>query len=140
MASSFEDVVKELNLRYPQFAPDAYEFMRAGLDYASEHYGKGEKTTHLTAEQLYAGACSYALSEYGPLAFKVLSFWGINSNVDFGKVVYNLIEVGVFGKQKGDKQEEFEKLPPLQAVLNAPYNGELDNTEDEFEKEFENDF
>ena len=135
MPKSFEDAVKELTLRYPQFAPDAYDFLRAGLDHASEHYGKTEKAKHLTAEQLYAGACRYALSEYGPLAYKVLSFWGIQTNVDFGKVVYNLIEVGVFGKQKGDSQEEFEHLPPLQAVLDAPYNGELDDNTEELENE-----
>lgn len=136
MPKSFEDAVKELTLRYPQFAPDAYDFLRAGLDHASEHYGKKEKATHLTAEQLYAGACSYALSEYGPLAYKVLSFWGIQTNVDFGKVVYNLIEVGVFGKQKGDKQEEFEHLTPLQAVLDAPYNGELDDNTEDIENDY----
>jgi uncharacterized repeat protein (TIGR04138 family) len=69
------------------------------------------------------------------VAYKVLSFWGIQTNVDFGKVVYNLIEVGVFGKQKGDSQEEFEHLPPLQAVLDAPYNGELDDNTEELENE-----
>ncbi len=49
--------------------------------------------------------------------------------------MYKLIEVGVFGKQKGDTQEEFETLPPLDAMLDAPYNGELDNTEDFFDED-----
>lgn len=111
--------------------------MRAGLEHASAHYGKDEKATHLTAEQLYAGACSYALSEYGPLAYKVLTFWGIRDSRDFGAVVYNLIEVGVFGKQKGDKQEEFDNMIPLEAILNAPYNGDLDETEAE---DYDDDF
>ncbi|MBE6418810.1 MAG: hypothetical protein E7031_01625 [Akkermansiaceae bacterium] len=129
MRNSFEEAVRELCLRYPQYSPEAYDFVRTGLDYASEHYCKDDKAAHLSAEQLYAGACSYALSEYGPLAAKVLSFWGLHSNRDFGAVVYHLIEVGVFGKQKGDKQEEFDTLPPLEAVLNAPYNGDLDDEE-----------
>lgn len=130
MRDSFEDAVKELVSRYPQYSAEAYDFVRAGLEHASAHYCKGEKGAHLTADQLYAGACSYALSEYGPLAAKVLQFWGIYTNKDFGDVVYKLIEVGAFGKQKGDTQEEFETLPPLDVMLDAPYNGELDNTDD----------
>lgn len=133
MRNAFEDAVKELVLRYPQYSPEAYEFIRAGLEHASAHYNKGEKATHLTADQLYAGACSYALSEYGPLAYKVLCFWGIRESRDFGILVYNLIEAGVFGKQKGDKQEDFDDLVPLEAVLNAPYNGDLDETDDDDE-------
>ena len=129
MRNSFEEAVRELCLRYQQYSPEAYEFARAGLEHASEHYCKEDKATHLTAEQLYAGACSYALNEYGPLAAKVLSFWGLHTNKDFGAVVYHLIEVGVFGKQKGDRQEEFDTLPPLEAVLSAPYNGDLDDEE-----------
>ena len=135
MRDSFENAVKELVSRYPQYSAEAYDFVRAGLEHASAHYCKGEKGTHLTADQLYAGACSYALSEYGPLATKVLQFWGIYTNKDFGDVVYKLIEVGAFGKQKGDTQEEFETLPPLDVMLDAPYNGELDNTEDFFDED-----
>lgn len=131
MRSAFEEAVKELSRRYTQYSPEAYEFMRAGLEHASAHYCKEEKATHLTAEQLYAGACSHALKEYGPLAYKVLFFWGIRDSKDFGSVVYNLIEAGVFGKQKGDNQEEFDVLPPLEAILNAPYNGDLDETDDD---------
>lgn len=137
MRDSFENAVKELVHRYPQYSAEAYDFVRAGLEHASEHYSKGEKASHLTAEQLYAGACSYALSEYGPLATKVLQFWGIYSNKDFGDVVYKLIEVGVFGKQKGDTQEEFETLPPLASMLDAPYNGDLDPSTDDIYDEDE---
>ncbi len=135
MRGSFENAVRELVSRYPQYSAEAYVFLRAGLEHAATHYGKGEKASHLSADQLYAGACSYALSEYGPLATKVLQFWGIYTNKDFGDVVFKLIEVGVFRKQKGDTQEEFETLPPLDAMLNAPYNGELDNTEDFFDED-----
>ena len=127
MRNSFEDAVNELTAKYPQYAPEAYEFLRAGLDYTSEHlHGEG-KQAHMTAEQLYLGSCAYALQEYGPLARKLLEMWGINTSRGFGCVVYNLIEVGVFGKQKGDTQEEFDTLPDLETLLDAPYTGELDD-------------
>lgn len=124
MQQSFEKAVEILVERYPQYTEEAYEFMRAGLDAASDKFCKEDKSPHLSARELYLGACAYALEEYGPLAAKVLDFWGLKSSSDFGRVVYNLIEVGVFGKQKGDTPEQFDELPDLQQILNAPYIGD----------------
>ena len=123
MQQSFEKVIEMLAERYPQYTEEAYEFMRAGMDAAADRFCKDDKSPHLSARELYLGACAYALEEYGPLAARVLEFWGIKSSRDFGNIVYNLIEVGVFGKQKGDSPEQFDTLPDLQQVLNTPYDG-----------------
>ena len=123
MQQSFEKVIEILVERYPQYTEEAYEFMRAGMDSAADRFCRDDKSPHLSARELYLGACAYALEEYGPLAARVLEFWGIKSSRDFGNIVYNLIEVGVFGKQKGDSPEQFDELPDLQQVLNAPYDG-----------------
>jgi uncharacterized repeat protein (TIGR04138 family) len=123
MQQSFEKVIETLVERYPQYTEEAYEFMRARMDAAADRFCKDDKSPHLSARELYLGACAYALEEYGPLAARVLEFWGIKSSRDFGNIVYNLIEVGVFGKQKGDSPEQFDTLPDLQQVLNTPYDG-----------------
>ena len=123
MKQSFERAVEILTERYPEYTEEAYEFMRAGLDAAADKFCKDDKSPHLSAKELYLGACAYALDEYGPLASRVLEFWGIKSASDFGNIVYNLIEVGIFGKQKGDSREQFDELPDLQEILNAPYVG-----------------
>ena len=123
MKQSFERAVEILTERYPEYTEEAYEFMRAGLDAAADKFCKDDKSPHLSAKELYLGACAYALDEYGPLASRVLEFWGIRSAGDFGNIVYNLIEVGIFGKQKGDSREQFDELPDLQEILNAPYTG-----------------
>ena len=123
MQQSFEKVIETLVERYPQYTEEAYEFMRAGMDAAADRFCKDDKSPHLSARELYLGACAYALEEYGPLAARVLEFWGIKCSRDFGNIVYNLIEVGVFGKQKGDSPEQFDTLPDLQQVLNTPYDG-----------------
>ncbi len=123
MKQSFERAVEILTERYPEYTEEAYEFMRAGLDAAADKFCKDDKSPHLSAKELYLGACAYALDEYGPLASRVLEFWGIRSAGDFGNIVYNLIEVGIFGKQKGDSREQFDELPDLQKILNAPYVG-----------------
>ena len=47
--------------------------------------------------------------------------WGITESTHVGDLVYNLIEVGVFGKQDGDRREQFDGLTPVAVLLDAPY-------------------
>lgn len=121
MHTSFEDAVEELTRKHPEFAPEAYYFMRTAIDYAADQLNKETTQPHLSAKELYLGACAYALEEYGPLARKVLENWGICTTKDFSAVVYNLIEAGVFGKQKDDTPEDFDQLERLDNLLNAPF-------------------
>lgn len=122
--SSFEEAVDDIVRRHPDYAPDAYTFMRTALDETSRKLAKRAEAPHLTAEELYLGFCSYALEEYGPLAAAVVEHWGINSSADVGSIVYNLIEAGVFGKQDGDTREQFDALIPPARLLNAPFEPE----------------
>lgn len=131
MNNHLDDKIRFLTEKYPEYAPEAYELLRNGLEYTVENYSKGNKGAHLTAEQLYTGTCAYALMEYGPMARMVLEVWGIETSRDFGSVVYNLIEVGIFGKQKGDSREEFDNMPPLDFILDAPYVGDFSEEEDD---------
>lgn len=126
MHTSFEDALNELTRKHKEFTREAYYFMREAIDYAAEQLNKETSQPNLSAKELYLGACSYALEEYGPMARKVLESWGIYTNRDFSDVVYNLIEAGVFGKQKDDSPSDFEKLEPLENVLNAPFSIPVD--------------
>ena len=121
MPFNFEDAVDEILRRDGSYAPDSYAFMRQALDYSAEQYHKGGDDPHLTAEELYLGFCSYALQEYGPMAAAVLEHWGILGSADVGNIVYNLIRVGVFGRQESDTREQFDHLQPLEELLDAPY-------------------
>lgn len=121
MPKSFEEAVDAIVMQHPEYSSDAYEFTRASLDNATEHFCQNRTNKHLSAEELYMGACAYALDEYGPLAWEVLHFWGMESASDLGQVVYNLIEAGIFGKQEGDTLEQFHHLPDLHHLLRSPY-------------------
>lgn len=121
MPQSFEDAVDEIMKRHPEYAPDAYAFMRTALDSASRRFGKTDANPHLSAEELYLGFCAAALEEYGPLAKAVTEHWNILSSADVGAIVYNLIEVGVFGRQEGDTQAQFDNLRPIAELLDEPY-------------------
>ncbi len=121
MQHSFEDAIEAILVKHPEYPADAYSFMRQALDVASEQFNKSKSSPHLSAEELYQGAASHALEEYGALARHVLSRWGIHSSQDIGAIVYNLIEAGVFGKQEGDTPEQFDSLPSLEELLEEPY-------------------
>ena len=121
MAQSFEDAVEQILQRTEDYPADAYFFIRAALDATVEKCRKPAENQHLSAEELYFSFCSYALEEYGPLALAVMEQWGITESTHVGDLVYNLIEVGVFGKQEGDKREQFDGLTSVAMLLNAPY-------------------
>lgn len=126
MPMTFESAVEAIMQRHPEYAPDAYEFMRLALDYTVEQQPAEKKGKHLDARELYLGTCAYALEQYGTMAREVLGFWGVNSASDIGDLVYNLIEVGVFGKQEGDTREQFDHLPDMEQILLAPFAVSLD--------------
>lgn len=121
MSYSFEDAVATIMSRHPEYAPEAYDFMRRALDESTKRFEKSAQDPHLSAEELYIGFCAYALDEFGPLAAAVMTHWGIENSSDIGAIVYNLIEVGIFGKQEGDHPSQFDNLCPIHILLDAPY-------------------
>lgn len=121
MPLSFEDAVDAILEKHPEYAPDAYGFMRSALDSASRRFGKTSDAPHLSAEELYLGFCAAALEEYGPLAKAVMEHWNVQNSTDVGAIVYNLIEAGVFAKQESDTQEQFDDLRPMSEILDEPY-------------------
>lgn len=121
MPQSFEDVVEQIVAKHPEYAPDAYFFMRQALDASVQRYRKPDSDPNLSASELYLGFCATALEEYGPLAKAVMEHWNIQRSEDVGAIVYNLIEFGVFGKQAGDRREQFCHLRSLSALLDEPF-------------------
>ncbi|MFI3243609.1 MAG: Minf_1886 family protein [Akkermansia sp.] len=118
----FELAVQAIVLKHPEFAPAAYAFVHDALMATTQQLCQDGRVRHLSADELYFGACMHAIKTYGPLADVVLSEWGVMESKDIGSLVYYLIEAGVFGKQKDDAREQFDDLPCLQDLLNRPFS------------------
>jgi uncharacterized repeat protein (TIGR04138 family) len=88
----------------PRYTVDAYVFVREGLDHTVR---KLEKPRHVSGQELLDGMREYALQEYGPVTKRVLSEWGINECVDFGNIVFNLVNEGLLGKTEEDSIDDF---------------------------------
>ncbi|TVR49452.1 MAG: hypothetical protein EA425_12285 [Puniceicoccaceae bacterium] len=109
-SAKVDQILKE-DRRYDR---SAYAFLRDALDHTvgalekKRKAGAGRRRRHVTGQELLGGIRDYALEQFGPMAFTVLTEWGVRSGSDFGEMVYNLIELQVFSKTENDRREDFD--------------------------------
>lgn len=113
------ELITEADSRYPR---DAYFFLRDALDQTvklrKRQLGEGG---HVTGQQLCEGIRQHALKQFGPMVPTVLEYWGIRKTDDFGNMVWNLIELGVFGKTQKDSLDDFKAVYSFHDAFVAPY-------------------
>jgi uncharacterized repeat protein (TIGR04138 family) len=122
-AMTFEQAVEIIAVRDARYAADAYYFLRDALEYTVKELKKPLEGAgrHVTGQELCAGIRDYALREFGPLALTVLRAWGLARTEDFGDMVYNLIETGVFGKTERDERQDFANGYDFYQTFGAPF-------------------
>ena len=104
---SFLHKIEKLIQDNGQYKYEAYSFVMAALHDTASGL---QKSRHITGGELLEGIKKYSLEQFGPLAKTVLNYWGIHETVDFGKIVFELVEVGVLRKQAEDKIEDFKNV------------------------------
>lgn len=118
---SFEEAVSRSIDRDPRFHPAAYDFVRDALHVAVKKFRDGDEMKHVSGQELLEGVRDYALKEYGPMALTILQLWGIHRGLDVGHIVYNLIDVGYFGRSEGDTLEDFDNGFSFDRELTRPF-------------------
>lgn len=93
---------------------EAYSFLMAALHHT---VSKETKPRHVSGRELLDGIREYAIEQYGPMAKMVLNYWGIQKTLDFGKIVFALVEVGILRKQPEDKIEDFDNVYDFDEVF-----------------------
>ena len=76
---------------------------------------------HVTGQELLEGVREYALEQFGPMAHTVLTSWGLERCEDFGEIVFNLIEYGVFSKNEDDTKEDFTAIYDFEEAFLKPF-------------------
>lgn len=123
-AQNFNEVVNLITRDDTRYDPAAYTFMRHALDYTLKNIQNREsenKIRHVSGQELSEGIREYALQQYGPMALTLLNNWGIYKTEDFGNIVFNLVEYGVFGKTDNDKQEDFKQVYDFREAFEIPF-------------------
>jgi len=105
-----KDPIAALVAADQRYHREAYLFLRDGLEYTQRILKRevGSKTRHISGQELLEGLREYALKEYGPMARTVLGEWGVHRTEDFGEIVFNMVEHGIFSKTNTDSREDFQ--------------------------------
>lgn len=107
---TFEEVIRR-DGRYPR---EAFAFMQEGLARAVKKvHGEADLPTgkrHVTGRQLCLAMREVAVENWGLLARLVLERWNIRATIDFGNMVYLLIEHDLMAKTDEDSIEDFRDV------------------------------
>ena len=103
-------IVEEVGL-YPV---EAFEFVQQGLSYTVHKlHGdvKDEKVSrHVSGQDLCDGLREFALMNWGLLARTVLARWNVRKTIDFGRIVFALVDNGYMQKTDDDTLDDFRDV------------------------------
>jgi len=119
---SLEEVIDELGV-YPV---DAFVFLQEGLSFSVQraHGARARDKTvnrHVSGKQLCQGLRDLALQKWGRLARTVLAKWGITCSMDFGRMVFAMVEAGLMQKTDDDTVEEFRNVFDFEYAFERAY-------------------
>ncbi len=115
------DLIVREDTRYPK---PAYYFVRKALDHTLKGMNKlpsDEKGNHVSGRELLEGIRDYALDQYGPMTFTVFENWSLRKTTDFGEIVFNLVEYGIFGKTEHDDIKDFKEVYDFRDAFLNPF-------------------
>lgn len=123
----FHEAVDAIHSSHPEYAKEAYAFLRDSLESTLKRRKKSRKETggHVSASELLDGFRLHALQEFGPMALTVLDYWGLHSCEDIGRMVFHLVDAGVFGKTDEDSLEGFRSGFDFHDAFARPFRPEV---------------
>jgi len=122
---SMEEVIRE-DGRWPA---EAFAFLHDGLkravagthgpDASATAMPGQEKARHVTGRQLCEALRALAVERWGLLARTVLARWNIHATIDFGNMVYLLVESKFMRKTEDDSVEDFRDVYSFDEAFNV---------------------
>jgi uncharacterized repeat protein (TIGR04138 family) len=116
---TLDEIVEQVGL-YPK---DAFEFIQQGLGYTvNKIHGNIKDPTisrHVSGRDLCEGLREYALLRWGLMARAVLQRWNIRKTLDFGKIVFALVDSGWMQKTDDDDLNDFRDVYDFSAAFDA---------------------
>lgn len=122
---SFEETAARICEKDLSYDMEAFYFIRDALSYATKKYNRTSANRHVTGQELCEAIREFAISEFGPISYLVLTEWGLTETADFGEIVYSLINEGVFGKTENDRKEDFTDVFDFEEAFLEPFEPEI---------------
>jgi len=99
-----------------RYRTGAYEFVLSGLEFYQSKIGEKR---HVTGQELSRALLMFAHKQFGPLALSVFNYWGVRTTGDLGCIVYNMIRIGMMGKQPKDSLDDFFDVVDIPMAFGA---------------------
>ncbi len=104
---------------------EAYDFVQQGLQATVQKIHADltdpDASRHVSGRQLSEGLRDFALQRWGLMASVVLARWNITSTMDFGRIVYAMIDGGFFSKTQEDSVEDFRNVFDFKRAFEQQY-------------------
>lgn len=120
--------LRKLALQDGRYSPEAFRFLYESLEHALRLSGRSEAEgvdRHVSGREVLAGMRACAIQQFGPLSAHVWRAWGIRESLDWGRIVFLLVEQGLLKRQEGDSIEDFAENFDFDQVFEREYRPQV---------------
>lgn len=100
------------------FRPEAYLFVLEALEKAMAEIGR---RGHISGEVLLESIKVLGQDRYGIMATDVFAAWGVRSTLDFGRVVFHMVDGEILSKRDEDSLRDFIDRYDFRRVFEEEY-------------------
>lgn len=98
------DTVRSLAENRGVYRPEAYFFVLESLENAMDAM---EERAHIGGDVLLDWIRRLGRERYGVMAGDVFNAWGVNGTIDFGRIVFHLVDASLLRKREQDSLSDF---------------------------------
>ena len=123
-----KDPLREIAARDGRYAVEAFQFVYDALDHVVKRTGRSKaegSERHVSGQELLVGLREHASALFGPLAGAVWRSWGVHETLDWGRIVFLLVDGHVLNRQENDRLEDFAQGYDFDQVFVRDYRVEL---------------
>jgi len=120
---NFDEAVEQILAKDSRYTRDAYLFVREALDYTQKLVGKETRgqIRHVSGQELLDGIRRFALNQFGPMVVTVFEEWGVHNCLDFGEIVFNMVESSLLAKTEKDTRDDFQNGYDFTEAFRKPF-------------------
>ena len=122
------ELIRKLSSEDGRYRPEAFAFLFEALEPAIRLAGREEAEgleRHITGQELVEGLRWEARRQFGPLGAHVWRSWGVESTLDWGHIVFLLVEGGLLNRREEDSIDDFREGFDFDAYFVEDYEFEL---------------
>jgi uncharacterized repeat protein (TIGR04138 family) len=110
--------IRDVAERRGVYSPEAYVFVLEALEKVVQSL---EERRHISGADLLEGIKLLGRDRYGVMATDVFHEWGVRGTLDFGRIVFHLVDAGLLSKRDEDSLSDFIDKFDFKQVFEQEY-------------------